>query len=129
MADIMRMPGDNCRHHTLGRCLYEEYLNPGYSSEWRCRVLACWESAFDDFLVRAELFGVAQEAVPDLWERRFERIARAVDCEEYALCREADSPACAHVLNGLCRLALPLCEGRCRHYELPETHDETSQLK
>lgn len=129
MADILPMPGALCRHHTLGRCLYEEHLNPGYSLKWRCRVLMRWESAFDDFLVRAELFGVDQDVAPDLWERRFERVARSFDCDEYILCREAESPACAHVCDGLCRLALPACEGRCRHFQLPETEREPSQSK
>jgi hypothetical protein len=129
MAEITRLPGGLCRHHTFGRCLYEEHLNPGYSLRWRCVVLKRWESAFDDFLTRAELFGVSQEAVPDLWERRFEQIARNCDCEDYAPCAEAQSPACAHVHGGLCRLRLPDCEGRCRHYHLAEANEEPSHSK
>lgn len=118
MGDITRLPGQGCRHHAGGHCLYEERLNPGYAQHWRCRVLARWEAAFDDFLGRAEVFGVEQSAVPDLWERQFERLAReAFDCEQYVYSHGEDAPACLHAVDGVCRLALPVCEGRCRHHE------------
>ena len=128
MGDVTRLPGSGCRFHVGGRCLYEEMLNPGYTQEWRCRVLARWETAYDEFLVRAELFGLEQSAVPDLWERQFERVARqAFDCDTYSYCPGAEPPACLHVLDGMCRLALPECRGRCRHYQ-PETElDNTSE--
>ncbi|QGY41299.1 hypothetical protein GM415_14570 [Pseudodesulfovibrio cashew] len=117
MGDVKRLPGKGCRHHTTGRCLYQEHLNPGYSAEWRCRVLARWEDAYDDFLLRAESFGVSQDAVPDLWGRKFQRMARQVfDCQDYVHSVNGGPPACAHALDGLCRLALPPCPGRCRHF-------------
>ncbi|WP_285906144.1 hypothetical protein [Pseudodesulfovibrio pelocollis] len=119
MADILPLPGDECRHHARGRCLYEEHLNPGYCSTWRCRAIARWESAFDDFLVRAERFELGQEQVAILWERRFTRMVRSLDCDHYASGGGAELPACAHVRDGLCCLALPPCEGRCRHFRLP----------
>ncbi len=125
MADVKRLPGDGCRHHTCGHCLYEENLNPGYESRWKCRVLLHWEAAFDDFLARAECFGVAQDAVPDLWGRQFERMARKTfDCEQYVYCPECDIPACIHALDGLCRASLPLCEGRCRHFQVNEPDED-----
>lgn len=126
MADIKRLPGDGCRHNRSGRCLYEEHLNPGYDPRYRCRVLARWESAFDDFLERAELFGVEQKAVPDLWSRQFRRMARKTfRCGEYEYHAEADIPACLHVEDGLCLLGLPVCDGRCRHFrsERPDEED------
>jgi hypothetical protein len=126
MAEILPMPGDACRHHTRGRCLYEEHLNPGYCSLWQCRAFAHWESAFDDFLARAELFGLEQERVASLWERRFARIAHAFDCDRYSACTGADTPVCIHARDGLCRLALPVCEGRCRHYRLPRMDNPES---
>ena len=125
MADVKRLPGDGCRHHENGRCLYEEHLNPGYDSRLRCTVLSRWESAFDDFLVRAELFGVEQNAVPDLWDLQFRRVARkAFQCEEYEYHAHGDAPACIHAFGGLCRLRLPRCEGRCRHYRMEEFEEQ-----
>lgn len=122
MADVTRLPGEGCHHHIFGRCLYQEHLNPGYATDWRCRVLLCWESAFDDFLLRTERFGLSQSAVPDLWERQFNRMARETfDCEEYVHSPNADIPACVHVHDGLCRLELPECEGRCRHFKTKKT--------
>ncbi len=117
MGNITRLPGLGCQHFTNGRCLYEERLNPGYAYDWRCRVLSRWESAFDDFLERADAFGIEQSAVPDLWKRQFERMARnAFDCEQYSYCHGAEAPACLHVMDELCRLSLPECGGRCRRY-------------
>jgi len=120
MADILPLPGDVCHHHVRGRCLYEEHLNPGYSSAWRCRAISGWESAFDDFLVRAERFDLSQGQAASLWERRFIRMIRSCDCDRYEPDGGADLPACVHVRDGLCCLALPPCPGRCRHFRLPQ---------
>lgn len=117
VADVYRLPGMGCEHHTAGRCLYEEHLNPGYVTAWRCRVMLHWEDAFDEFLARAECFGVTQDAVPDLWRRKFERMVRKTfACDKYVLHAEVPPPACAHECDGICRSALPRCQGRCRHY-------------
>jgi hypothetical protein len=117
MGDIIRLPGSGCQHFAGGRCLYEERLNPGYTDCWQCSVLVRWESAFDDFLERAESFGVGQDAIPDLWERQFERMARGVfDCKEYTYSHGAEAPACVYGLDGVCLLSLPECKGRCRRY-------------
>lgn len=125
MTELKRLPGRGCRHHTAQRCLYGEHLNPGYHDEWRCRVITHWETAFDDFLARAENFGVHQDAVPDLWNRKFERMAReTLRCNDFSYAAGADVPSCAHVCDGLCRLLLPECEGRCRHFELETNEDE-----
>lgn len=124
MTEVKRLPGHGCRHHNAKRCLYEEHLNPGYTTGWRCRVLAHWESAFDDFLARAESFGVKQEAVPGLWNRKFERLARdTFQCDDFSYAEGAELPACAHVTDGICRLLLPECEGRCRHYALDKDEE------
>lgn len=119
MADVTRLPGLGCRHHTSGWCLYQEHLNPGYTTSWRCRVLLRWEVAFDEFLERTEQFGVSQQAVPELWERKFNRMAReAFDCEYFAHCENEEVPPCLHSHKGICLIELPECEGRCRHYEV-----------
>ncbi|MGL1862563.1 MAG: hypothetical protein OCC46_08585 [Pseudodesulfovibrio sp.] len=117
MADVTRLPGHGCNHHDSKRCLYQENLNPGYATSWRCRVLLHWEDAFDEFLARAESFGLSQHAVPGLWERKFERMARETfNCADYVFFNGADVPGCGHARDGLCHIALPDCEGRCRHY-------------
>lgn len=113
------MPARECGFHVQGRCLYQERLNPGYSPEWKCSVLCGWERAFDDFLARAEAFGLEQREVNTLWSRRFERLARkGVDCPEYVHDSMQDPPGCAWQHESLCLLALPECEGRCRHYQV-----------
>jgi len=124
MAELKRLPGDGCLHYLGGRCLYQEHLNPGYATQWRCRVIMHWEDAFDEFLLRVEAMNVAQDAVPDLWSKKFERLARQTfDCEEYVYGPESTPPACLHGYESLCKLSLPGCEGRCRHYEVKKEND------
>ena len=126
MNEIKRLPGDGCTYYVRGRCLYEERLNPGYTQSWRCQVLKKWESKFDDFLARAEFFGVEQKAVPDLWDRQFQRMARDVfHCQMYTYEPGVEPPGCRNQLDAICIHGLPKCYGRCRHYEIaiPE-HDE-----
>lgn len=124
MADVERMSGEKCSYHTSGFCLYEEYLNPGFEACWRCRVLANWESAFDEFLARAEKFGVTQDVAPELWARQFERLAReAFACERYEYGQTTEMPGCRHILDGICRILLPSCEGRCRHFKIYQPED------
>lgn len=124
MGEIKHLPGNECQHYVRGRCFYEERLNPGYAEHWRCQVLARWESAFDDFLSRAEYFGVAQDAVPDLWGRQFQRLARDVfHCRNYTYSHEAEVPACRQHVDGVCIMSLPRCMGRCRHFMISTSED------
>lgn len=125
MAEVSRLPGLGCRHHIGGRCLYQEHLNPGYSTEWRCQVLAHWEDEYDEFLHRVEAMNVAQDAVPDLWGRKFERLARQkFQCDRYVFGAGCGAPSCIHVHEGLCRLSLPECKGRCRHFAREENESD-----
>lgn len=125
MAEVKRMPAQSCRHHIKGRCLYEELLNPGYEQQWRCVVMLRWEEVFDEFLHRAEAFGVDHERVGKLWEIRFKRLAGDTpDCERFQSDPTNDPPCCMHHYEALCLLDLPLCEGRCRHFC---TKDETNE--
>jgi len=117
MGKITRLPGCECRSFIHGRCLYEEQLNPGYTQSWRCQVTARWESDYDDFLRRAEFFGVDEAAVPDLWGRRFQRMARDVfHCQRYVYDPDAHVLGCRNHWDGICIMDLPKCGGRCRHY-------------
>jgi len=127
MGDMKKLPGDECKHFALGRCFYEEWLNPGYTKSWRCQVLARWETAFDEFMVRAENFGVEQEAVPGLWENQFQRMARDVfHCQRYIFDPNGTAPACRHQKAGVCIMSLPKCAGRCRHFKL-DTHENENE--
>ena len=119
--------GAGCRHLVDERCLYQERLNPGYASHWRCAVLQRWETAYDEFLARAERMGVASDDAPELWERQFQRLAHDVfRCSDYAFCHNEEAPACAHCLAGVCLLQLPACEGRCRHFERGTAAEKTT---
>lgn len=129
MGKLDRLPGDDCYHFFAGRCLYEERLNPGYRQSYRCQVLARWETAYDDFLTRAEAMGIEQEQVPDLWERQFQRMVRdTFHCQTHVYNHDHRPPACGHELDGLCILGLPKCEGRCRHYQLDTLEDEQEDI-
>ena len=110
--------GVGCRHLVNEKCLYKERLNPGYADEWRCQILKRWETAYDEFLLRAERMGVSPDDAAKLWDRQFERLARDVaSCPDYAFCHNEETPACVHCLAGVCLTKLPECEGRCRHFD------------
>ncbi len=120
---VVRLPGVGCRHYDRGRCLYEEALNPGYHRRWRCVVLLRWESAYDDFLERADRFGLSEAGLPELLRRRFERLTgEDVDCPDYAPGADGSLPECRLLHEELCLLKLPECEGVCRHFA-PREHD------
>lgn len=121
MGEMRRLPGTGCRFYVRGRCLYEERLNPGYATGWRCGVLARWEEVYDDFLSRAEAFGVEDANVPGLWRDRFERLMREkTHCERYVYADDREPPCCANAHDRLCLLELPPCEGRCRKFALAD---------
>lgn len=116
---LIRLPGHTCTHHRLGRCLYEEALNPGYHQQWRCVVLTRWEGVYDDFLARVEQFGLEEGDLADLWRRRFERLAgEYVDCPDYDPGPVESMPECSLLHDDLCLLRLPKCGGKCQHYAL-----------
>lgn len=124
MGDFCRLPGLGCVYYARGRCLYEEELNPGYNQALRCKVLLHWEAAYDDFLCRVDAFALDQDAVPDLWRRRFERLVQEqYGCDDFEHAPGAGPPACAFVMDGLCLLRLPRCEGRCRRFKPVATGD------
>lgn len=118
MADNVRhFPASACGHYHLGRCLYEERLNPGFREPWRCRVLTDWEKAYDDFLLRAEAFHLEPAHAVELWEARLERLlVQARQCPDFASGAEETATGCLNELEGLCLVLLPECGGRCSHY-------------
>ncbi len=126
MGRLVRLPGSACRHFERGRCLYEEALNPGYNRQWRCAVLVGWEAAYDEFLDRADRFGIRESELAGLLRRRFERLTGAeVDCEHYAPGADASLPECLLLVGELCLLKLPECGGVCRNFS-PMPNDPTT---
>jgi|MTBAKSStandDraft_1061840.scaffolds.fasta_scaffold00103_97 hypothetical protein len=117
MGLVTRLPGTGCAFFQRGRCLYEERLNPGYHDRFRCVILQGWESAYEDFLRQAEAFGLEESSASGLWQRRFERLAGAEPrCPEFQSSRDDELPGCVFAQEGLCLLALPLCEGQCPRF-------------
>lgn len=126
MTKISRLPANDCWFFIQGRCLYQERLNPGYCRDWRCSVLEGWEKLFDDFLMRAEAFGLEQTKVAELWEKQFARLSSdRLECPEFRFDSEGGVPSCAHRHEVLCLLTLPECGGRCRHYEVKRQQANT----
>jgi hypothetical protein len=72
---------------------------------------------FDEFLHRAEAFGIEYDRVLQLWEARFQRLTDVdPECEGFELEGAVTPPCCVHEYDALCLLELPRCDGRCRHF-------------
>ena len=118
-APVLRLPALNCRSYFQGRCLYEEQLNPGLNVRWCCIVLTRWEAVYDEFLDRAESFGLNETTAPRLLRKRFERLAEeAIDCPDFLAVAIEDMPECRHLFTDICLLRLPACAGQCENYRL-----------
>jgi hypothetical protein len=117
MNRVLRLPARYCAHFLLGRCLYEERLNPGYHQGYRCLVLLRAQSDFDAFLTRAEAFGLSDAAASGLWEKQMDRF-RAADCgcQEYEPGDTTVFPGCIHCTGDVCVKRLPECGGRCPEF-------------
>lgn len=121
-AIVTALPATGCRYHTLGRCLYEEHINPGLVQAYRCRVLIRLGRAFDDFLQRAENLSLNEERAARLWEARFPAtLAREGNCQDYLPGGTQSFPDCRHVSGDLCLVAFPVCTGRCARYARGES--------
>lgn len=118
MSNVRQMPGKACRFYRLGRCLYEERLNPGLNLAWRCAVVRRWEEEYDDFVQRAEVFGLEDEAAGTIWEKRFQDILRKeVPCDRFDRGGDYELLKCVHLMGDLCLCALPECGGVCRRFQ------------
>ena len=126
-------PGHACRFYIQGACFYEEALRPGSAPEFRCGPLLRLIERWDDFIDRAEAFGLSEEAAGRIWNARREgepplwnqclsvqtptpavRDSRRAD-ESYA---SEESFACPHLKSGCCLLALPRCNGVCERHSI-----------
>lgn len=120
MNPLLHLPGQGCRYWSGGRCLYEERLNPGLEQTFRCTLLRCYEKRLDDFVQQVECFGLPEDEAGRIWR---DRIAQSVDnnweCADFLSCEDTSGQTlCGHFRDGLCRLRLPVCIGRCRRFEL-----------
>jgi hypothetical protein len=116
---FVRLPALGCRSYFQGRCLYEEQLNPGLNTSWRCKVQAYWETVYDDFLNRAENFALDESELARLWRARFERLAEEpLNCPDFNPAPMDTLPECQHLFVDICLLQLPVCTGHCINYRL-----------
>lgn len=118
----LRLPGEGCRHWVRGRCLYEEWLNPGLENGYVCTVLRVLEESFDEFIVRGEIMGLSSEQAGRIWERRMDAALNiGWDCANFEFRPDgAGEMPCLHFRAGICVLRLPECPGRCRRFALPD---------
>ncbi|OEU70675.1 MAG: hypothetical protein BA863_15070 [Desulfovibrio sp. S3730MH75] len=118
LAKISKLPGHMCRFYQKGRCLYEEFLNPGYNTAWRCKVLGGLEDEYDKLIRQAEAFKLSAEVVADLWNQRVaEHRASSGGCQKGALKGEDTYPLCSNGHDDICLLELPECEGVCKKFK------------
>lgn len=124
-------PGNACAFYVAGVCFYPEAVNPGYDPAYRCRRLLRLTERWDDFIDRAEAFGLSEEMAGRIWNAREhgqlysrKRCPAAwplVSSEPPALLppdEEGEALGCAHLWQGTCLLTLPRCEGVCMRYRV-----------
>lgn len=117
-ANVSRLPGRHCVHYRRGRCLYQESLNPGYHTAWRCRVLGALEDEYDSVLTRAEAFGLGEKKAAELIRMRLGRgtPVRMPECAVGSRMTLEDALACDGLVDQACLWRLPECPGRCHRY-------------
>jgi hypothetical protein len=102
--------------------MYEEWLNPGLNQDHRCMAIKTWEREHDDFLRRAEAFGLDEKTAAALWRKQMGRLVFLErQCARFTPDERACAPECALQRDGLCLAALPKCEGKCRYFKPAES--------
>lgn len=113
-------PAYRCRFYSYGVCLHEELVNPDLREEYRCRRLAVLVRDWDEFINRADAFGLSEEEAARIWEERFHR-----NLDSDAACphmrpdfREGGDVLldCRSLYRNACLLLMPSCQGRCEHF-------------
>ncbi|MDL2316385.1 hypothetical protein LJC59_04820 [Desulfovibrio sp. OttesenSCG-928-A18] len=115
-----------CRFYIHGACLYAEARNPGLEVRFLCARLSRLMEQWDDFLDRAEAFGLNERLALRIWtERRSLAPPSRNLCpaESAAPARvfvsdDEDISACPHLHQVSCLLLLPRCTERCERYLL-----------
>ncbi|SDN33172.1 hypothetical protein SAMN04488516_101424 [Desulfonauticus submarinus] len=116
MAKIVYLPAKDCIFFRLGFCLYEEILNPGYFTKFRCKILQKWEKDYDNLLDRAEIFGLDLEMVEKIWSKGdLQRYEEMKTCSRF---QEGGDSLCRYLYGDICLLNLPECKGRCDFFQL-----------
>ncbi len=117
----MRSSAENpCAHRHDGRCLWGEHRNPGLRPDFQCARLEALVEDFDDFLDRAEAFGLNDAQMERLHRaRRGKPLPRsACPLQTHAETATAAAGAvadCGFFLAGLCLRRLPTCATPCPH--------------
>ena len=118
------LPGHGCLFHVRGVCFYPEAASPGHDPAYRCGQLLRLTARWDDFLDRAEAFGLSEELAGRIWNARANEVlysrrhcpAFCPSESDEALDAEGEALGCPYLLRGTCLPALPRCEGICEHY-------------
>lgn len=130
---VLLLPGRACSFYILGVCFYPEAVRPGYDPAYRCGCLLRLTERWDDFLDRAEAFGLSEETAGRIWNARANTFLYSrKDCpsarmplplendDASSFDEEGEVLGCPHLRQGACLLTLPRCEGICMHYRRPE---------
>jgi len=115
---VARLPAAACAHFVLGRCRYEENVNPGLYPKFRCQALVRLESAYDAFLTQADAFALDETLAASLWNARCQRLCQESGCQDYEPGDNSAYPGCLLFADGVCLKRLPECPGRCPRYTL-----------
>lgn len=131
---VLLLPGRACSFYILGSCFYPEAARPGYDPAYRCGPLLRLMERWDDFLDRAEAFGLSEGTAGRIWSARASAFLYSrKDCPSVRRTplppeknsalpadEEGEILGCPHLRQGACLLTLPRCEGICMHYRRPE---------
>jgi len=113
MGKLKLFPGCNCLYYFFGRCIHEEYLNPGFQLMWKCRVLAGLEKDYDGLIHQADVFDLSISQVESIWEKRFKNLDSWGDlCSSYIPRRPGDD-RCLYLYGNACILEMSTCQGVC----------------
>ena len=157
----MPLPGHACAFYIRGVCVHPQaakagpahpgpahsgtahsgpaHSGPAHSGPaHHCVRLAQLLERWDDFLDRAEAFGLSEETAARIWSARMNgfvlrrkecpsparfpaaaappRYAEGVEGAEDAEDAEGEALGCPHLWQGACLLALPECRGVCAQY-------------
>lgn len=113
MSKLSKLPGVGCKYYIQGKCIYEEFLNPGYEDIWRCSILLSIESEYDKLLKQAENFKLDDKIVAGILDCRISsHSSNSQSCQGH----DSPYPECSALHGDICLLALPECDGVCSHY-------------
>lgn len=124
MTDKQRhqSPAFRCTHYLRGFCLHAESTRRSKDETLLCIHVAKLARDWDAFLDRAEAFALDEATATAIWQRiagktlagAASRTGSKADCPQgLAMQNFVD---CPNIAQGLCLLAMPLCEGICASF-------------